>query len=314
MISNTIYNHWNKFWYLIAPTIISFTFLGYILLPEVIISEQANERLIALRAEKAVLEQSLATLKRNSTVAICLGENLVLPANSSDDDVINDSANDIIDKLEQSVVLIITETEEGIALGSGFFVGPRQLVTNGHVVKAAADDGTVFVLSRKTGVHEAKIIAIQFDDDYSQDFALLSIADAVGIPLTLSNIEKPTEYKLKEVYAAGFPSSVIESDSDFIKLFETDEFSVPDLVITDGTISSYQKVFGDVAAFVHTAQISPGNSGGPLVNACGDVVGVNTFINSNENGVRNFSLLSHEVIKFLSRSGIAPRVAAKECN
>jgi S1-C subfamily serine protease len=313
-MNNEIYNHWNKFWHLIAPTIISFIFLGYILLPEVIIPDQATDRLTALRAEKAVLEQSLKTLKRNSAEAICLGENLVLPATSSDDNVPSDSADDIIGKLEQSVVLIIAETGEGIALGSGFFVGPRQLVTNGHVVKAAADDGTVFVLSRRTGAHQAKIVALQFDDDYSQDFALLSIADAVGIPLTLSNTEKPTDYKLKEVYAAGFPSSVIESDFDFIKLFETDELSVPDLVITDGTISSYQKVFGDVAAFVHTAQISPGNSGGPLVNACGDVVGVNTFINSNENGVRSFSLVSHEVIKFLSRSGVAPRVAAKECN
>ena len=92
-----------------------------------------------------------------------------------------------------------------------------------------------------------------------------------------------------------------------------DEFSVPDLVVTDGTISSQQKVFGAVSAFVHTAQMSPGNSGGPLVNSCGHVMGLNTFILSNEGSVRNFSLTSSEISKFLRENRLSPRLAAKEC-
>jgi len=127
------------------------------------------------------------------------------------------------------------------------------------------------------------------------------------------NVQSPGEYKLDKVFAAGFPGSVIESDEDFINLIQTDEFSVPDLVITDGTVSSHQKVFGEVLAFVHTAQISGGNSGGPLVNQCGHVMGMNTFIKPSNDGVRNFSLVSSELLRFLSRSMVVPRVSAREC-
>ena len=39
---------------------------------------------------------------------------------------------------------------------------------------------------------------------------------------------------------------------------------------------------------------------------------MNTFINSSTDGVRNFSLVSSELLRFLSRSMVVPRVSARE--
>lgn len=301
---------WQQSWFFLIPVILLVSFVVYILLPGVRISHQDSKKLSELREEKEILNNTLKDLTKQSEAAVCMGEELVVPSGNVDDLMPPQNASEVVAKLEKSVVLILSEN----GFGSGFFVTPSKIVTNGHVVQDAATKGSeVFVVNENIGVHRAKVSDIQFSGDYAEDFALLSIDEQVGIPLTLVNVQSPGDYKLDKVFAAGFPGSVIESDEDFINLIQTDEFSVPDLVITDGTVSSHQKVFGEVLAFVHTAQISGGNSGGPLVNQCGDVMGMNTFINSSTDGVRNFSLVSSELLRFLSRSMVVPRVSAREC-
>ena len=301
---------WQQSWFFLIPVILLVSFVVYILLPGVRISHQDSEKLSELREEKEILNNTLKDLTIQSEAAVCMGEELVVPSGNVDDLMPSQNASEVVAKLEKSVVLILSEN----GFGSGFFVTPSKIVTNGHVVQDAATKGSeVFVVNENIGVHRAKVSDIQFPGEYAEDFALLSIDEQVGIPLTLVNVQSPGDYKLDKVFAAGFPGSVIESDEDFINLIQTDEFSVPDLVITDGTVSSHQKVFGEVLAFVHTAQISGGNSGGPLVNQCGDVMGMNTFINSSTDGVRNFSLVSSELLRFLSRSMVVPRVSAREC-
>ena len=301
---------WQQSWFFLVPVILLVSFVVYILLPGVRISHQDSEKLFQLREEKEILNNTLKDLTLKLEASVCMGEELVVPSGSVDDLMPPQNASEVVAKLEKSVVLILSEN----GLGSGFFVTPSKIVTNGHVVQdSATKRSEVFVVNENIGVHRAKVSDIQFSGDYAEDFALLSIDEQVGIPLTLVNVQSPGDYKLDKVFAAGFPGSVIESDEDFINLLQTDEFSVPDLVITDGTVSSHQKVFGEVLAFVHTAQISGGNSGGPLVNQCGHVMGMNTFIKPSTDGVRNFSLVSSELLRFLSRSMVVPRVSAREC-
>ena len=307
---NFLRQTWQQSWFFLIPVILLVSFVVYILLPGVRLSHQDSEELSQLREKKETLNNTLKDLTLQSEVAVCMGEELVVPSGNVDDLMPPQNASEVVTKLEKSVVLILAEN----GFGSGFFVTPSKIVTNGHVVQNSASKGSeVFVVNKNIGVHRAKVSDIQFSGDYAEDFALLSIDEQVGIPLTLVNVQSPGDYKLDKVFAAGFPGSVIESDEDFINLLQTDEFSVPDLVITDGTVSSHQKVFGEVLAFVHTAQISGGNSGGPLVNQCGNVMGMNTFINSSSDGVRNFSLVSSELLRFLSRSMVVPRVSAREC-
>ena len=307
---NFVRQTWQQSWFFLLPVILMGLFVIYILLPGVKLSHQDSERLSQLREEKEILNSMLHNLKTESEAAVCMGEELVIPSGSDDDLMPPQNASEVVAKLEKSVVLILSEN----GFGSGFFVTPSKIVTNGHVVQGSVSKvAEVFVVNKNIGIHRARVSDIQFSGDYAEDFALLSIEEQVGSPLTLVNVQSPGDYKLDKVFAAGFPGSVIESDEDFINLLETGGFSVPDLVITDGTVSSHQKVFGEILAFIHTAQISGGNSGGPLVNRCGDVIGVNTFINSSTDGVRNFSLVSSELLQFLSRSMVVPRVSAREC-
>ena len=301
---------WHQSWFLLLPVIILGVFVIYILLPGVRLSHQDNERLSQLREQKELLNSTLQDLALKTESAVCMGEELVIPSGDVDDVMPPQNASEVVEKLEKSVVLILSEN----GFGSGFFVTPSKIVTNGHVVQDSSKKrAEVFVVNAKIGIHRARVSDIQFSADYAEDFALLTIDEQVGKPLTLVNVQSPDEFKLNQVFAAGFPGSVIESDEDFINFLDSGEFSVPDLVITDGTISSHQKVFGEVLAFVHTAQMSGGNSGGPLVNRCGNVIGVNTFINTSPDGIRNFSLISSELLRFLSRSMVVPRVSAREC-
>ena len=61
----------------------------------------------------------------------------------------------------------------------------------------------------------------------------------------------------------------------------------------------------------HSADISPGSSGGPLVNECGDLVGINTFITDGGGGAAGKFAISAGVAQaFLSQNGVSVPVGA----
>jgi S1-C subfamily serine protease len=315
--------HWNpqvsfaSHWHLLVPISLMGLLFLYLVFPGNIVKGADPTILAELAQKKAKLESQLSALKDLDNNSICYEDQLVIPKNNKSSLSPPTETTSLLTKLEQSVVLVLAlyGEEEGTAWGSGFFISPSQIVTNGHVISDGNNrPKAIFVVNKHIGIQKVRVDTLRFNNDYSGDFAVLYINENLGSALPLAQITNPANEKLKLVYTAGFPGDVIESDEKFLRLMESDEFSVPDLVITDGIISSHQNVFGGVAAFVHTAQMSQGNSGGPLVNACGQVMGINTFINSTEDGIRNFSLTTSELSKYLKQNNLSPRIAAKECN
>jgi serine protease Do len=155
-------------------------------------------------------------------------------------------------------------------LGSGFIVGAEgTIVTNAHVVANAT---RVSVMRRDGTVHPARVIGT----DEMNDIAVLKI-DASGLPVaTLGNSLSVVigEWAI----AIGNPYGFVLGNSE--------------PTVTAGVISGIGRNLiargeGPSAYFdmIQTdASINPGNSGGPLVNADGEVIGVNSSIYSPSGG------------------------------
>ena len=152
-----------------------------------------------------------------------------------------------------------------VSVGSGVVLtSDGQIVTNAHVVH-----GTDFVRVRllgETEPREAQVLAA----DVPNDLALLSI-DATGLRAAV--IADPASIAVGQpVVAIGFALALDGAAS-----------------VTNGVVSALDRSlvteFGALDDLLQTdAAISSGNSGGPLVNARGEVIGINTAVaTSNQN-------------------------------
>ncbi|MGC4942513.1 S1C family serine protease [Kribbella sp. DT2] len=161
----------------------------------------------------------------------------------------------------ESVLPGVVSVRAGRATGSGFAIDQQgHVVTNAHVVEGARDVSLVLANGRTV---EADIIGVDADND----LAVLQVAtDASSSGLRALPLGRSAELKVGDpVLAVGSPLGL-------------------EGTVTAGIVSAVnrQARFGDSGArqtAIQTdAAINPGNSGGPLVNAAGQVVGVNTAI------------------------------------
>ncbi len=208
--------------------------------------------------------------------------------------------------LTQAVVLIIAPgrgPDDGTSTGSGFFVAPDLIATNRHVIEGA-DPNEIVVTSKKLGrTTRARVVAQTPDSEIgSPDIALLRVEGATGIqPLAFSTTAAP----LDPVIAAGFPGLLMQSDEAFARLRGGDTSAVPEVILTDGRINAIQSAAGGMKIMPHSAAVSGGNSGGPLADSCGRVLGINTFITANREQVAhaNYAQKSDGIVAFIRQNG-----------
>ena len=216
--------------------------------------------------------------------------------------------------IEARTVLIMAVRPGGVTTGSGFVVGPDLIVTNHHVIAGAlGEGGQVWVAgARLDRPLAATVMKIQGPlADTGGDFALLR---AEGANLSVFVVHKPAgSLKLNNVIAAGFPADVLALDADFEALKSGDAGAMPDLTVTDGTINTEQKIGPQTHVLMHSAPLSGGNSGGPLVDMCGRLVGVNTFVRQGPMQNRGFALNANDLLAFLDGTGAMPSVVNDAC-
>src|SRR5919199_525198 len=187
------------------------------------------------------------------------------------------SLPDVFQKVENSVVQItstksnpnqiiiqngIPSTGRSIALGSGFVYDSQgHIVTNYHVIDGAAradvtfTDGNTYSANVVAKDPNADIVVLQIKDDFSEE-------NVTPLPLANSSAIRPGE----QVIAIGIPfglsgtitTGIVSAEGRLLPNPDTG-FSIPEMVQTD-------------------AAVNPGNSGGPLLNAQGQVIGLNTAI------------------------------------
>lgn len=187
-----------------------------------------------------------------------------------------ETLNDLVDS---SAVFILVSTEKGsLTTGSGFFVNDRTIVTNRHVVEEAK---AVRVTNKQLGrLTPASVLATTKSSTPGEpDFAALSIeVERAPPPVPLS----ATVSRLLDVLAAGYPGTVTSDDPEFDRLKKGDASAVPPSTITQGVINHIYGAGGDLPYFLHSANMAQGNSGGPLLDACGRAVGINTFVGQSD--------------------------------
>jgi S1-C subfamily serine protease len=218
----------------------------------------------------------------------------------------------LAEALDRSVLLIVTQRgdgQRGVGIGTGFAIAPDLVVTNRHVIEGAAQ---VYAANRALGrPTQAQIVAQTVDQEPGRpDFALLRLPGAQLSPIAIT-----TEVdRLVPVVAAGFPGFVLGEDDDFRRLLGGEAGAIPRAHLTSGEVSSLQPLRGNTV-IIHTAAINRGNSGGPLADRCGRVVGINTFIRTDREVAyrADYALPTAMLIPFLQQAGVTLTPAAGAC-
>jgi len=178
------------------------------------------------------------------------------------------SANEIYEKTKKSVGEIITYDKSGneLALGTGFvYSAGGKIITNYHVIEDGYSakitiDGTQYTITQ--------VLAY----DKSLDLAVLKIDASDLTPLSICKKIHPVG---QSVYAFGSSKGLTATFSQ-------------------GIITYANREIDGVVYVQHDAAISSGNSGGPLINQYGELIGINTWTVRDSQNL-NFAIATKEL-------------------
>lgn len=233
----------------------------------------------------------------------------------------------------------IQQLEDGeYSGGSGFFIGesgknPQYILTNCHVIEeyvASGEGGEIVTLYGYTYDDEPVYLHADscelriyyssddydiayvdcFGDSEKVDLAVLRIKDATEKRHTLK-LQEPSEDMVGDtVYTVGYPGN---ADNDFSG---ASHYGIDDATVHKGAINRFVMNEGKgVERIAIDATVQHGNSGGPLVNEDGYVLGINTNVESNvkygtQVEVDYYAINTTEVIRFLDKNNIPYETAS----
>ncbi len=198
--------------------------------------------------------------------------------------------------------------------GSGYIVSEQgHVVSNDHVINSGdyqietqgLDLVTFLVMGIQPRLSLARVEPIWGDMD--KDLALGKVVGISARPLVFAH--KETIKTTQRVYSIGFPGA---SDDLTVGggLGDPIGFMLPKF--GEGTLKGTYQALNDIKVWEHHAPISGGNSGGPLVNICGEVVGTN-FAMHIESQHTLLAVALEELLPELRRLGINFQQATSAC-
>ena len=164
----------------------------------------------------------------------------------------------------------------GNSLGSGFAIGEDCIITNAHVV---SDGGRVKIETYSGETKNAFVVSM----DETLDIAVIGVPDASFMPLKVADLDEIGVGD--DVYAIGAPNSLA-------------------FTLTKGVVSSKERYVGGQKYVQTDAAINTGNSGGPLLNDAGEVIGVNSYKMSDAEGL-GLAIPIDVVVNYLETGDIA---------
>lgn len=220
----------------------------------------------------------------------------------------NSAVNDVSNSLIQ--VRLVYEEDNGkltaIQGGTGFLINENTVLTCAHVVDV--DNDTKNVLKDLYGEYKKDKLSLQVvvsgdvtitanikKESQEIDFAVLTLTEAIYQRKVASLGDSDSVSPTQLVYALGFPASVA-------RIQNKNTYTSSDVTITDGKISKLTSS-GNVDFIQHGAILTEGNSGGPLVDESGAVVGINKGENSE--GGYYYAIRINQVKDILDALGIS---------
>ena len=221
---------------------------------------------------KIEINNDLATDSEALSTAVALDDEMMSGAETTPRvETTNDGRLDVkavLAAVAPTVVQIEIETGDGVfggGQGTGFIISSEgQVVTNAHVVENATD---IQVMLYDGSLLEAELV----QQDPTRDLAVLQI-EGEDLPAARLGLSADVEVG-DEVLAIGNALGLGDTPT-----------------VTTGIVSALERELqlsgSRLTRLIQTdAAINPGNSGGPLVNANGEVIGVNTAIAGNAEGI-----------------------------
>ena len=207
------------------------------------------------------------------------------------------------------VVIIGNDDDEifPVSHGTGFAVTQDLIVTNAHVVRDAMGDPDLRIGIVPSGGGDAvygQLVAV----NSRIDLALVRLTGSLRLPpLALAGQPMANDAR---VVSVGYPMNVDRAQG----LDLSDIFQSMSPVKSPGFVSG-ERPSRSFDTILHTAPIARGNSGGPLVDSCGRVVGVNSFGADNEGGDAEFffAVSNRELVPFLRANDVEPKINGNEC-
>ncbi len=194
------------------------------------------------------------------------------------------------------VCILVSYVSNGVSVpvqtGTGFLVNDENIITCNHVV--TFDDETVAALQTDYGtdpdsgkvktaeeirdclkveVFGYRDVKVEVDvTNFSEemDFAILTLGAPLSNRTYLKLRSGSKVSQLEKVYALGFPGRVLIFQS-------VNTFAPDDVTVTNGQVSKVTTLADNVEYIQHSATLNTGNSGGPLVDENGAVVGINAM-------------------------------------
>ncbi len=194
-------------------------------------------------------------------------------------------SGEIYQQVKDGVVTVVL----GGRHGSGFLIdGAGLIVTNSHVVRHS--DGNVRVRFGANQVVKGNVII----NDVNSDVAIILV--------NLKNIKK---YKVLELFIPPADEPLVITGEKVLAIGSPMDWAVLEKTLTTGVVSKYQS-----NVIYHDTALNGGNSGGPLFNYDGKVIGINTFVGSDRGQAlagsvsinKSFSLISRAKAKITSSS------------
>lgn len=197
------------------------------------------------------------------------------------------SESDLHRRLRASSVLLFfvgnkkTGGLRAFHVGSGSLIAPDMVLTNAHVAEEMKDfSGTWLVINETIGIRQAKVISIaRRDTAYKIDAAVMQLQGFRAAEFLALNVAPRLD---ERILIAGYPGDATLLDQRYVTLqglLEQGQIpqktQLPTALLNEGRINNFIDYSGtNSTELQYTMVTAPGNSGSPIVNICGEIVGL----------------------------------------